>query len=340
MQNLSRKVLLLLALMMLVISACGSESEGSDDKSDDQASNQQKSRILWVDSYDAEYAWSADIEAGLRSNLDNADNVEWKLVRMDTKRNTEEEYCMTTGEAVLAEIEAYQPDVLIVTDDNAQRCLVVPHLMDSELPIVFAAVNWDASEYGYPTDHITGMIEVELVRESVELMREYAEGDNICYVSADTTTEQKRQQIYAERFADLNMDIHIVKTFDAFKEAFLECQKDANMAIIGSNAGIEDWDDAEAEAFFLENTQIPTATREDWMASYTLLSLTKLGFEQGDWASETALEILDGKPVSEIPMAENYLGGLIINLPIADHLGLALPPALIRSADRIIGTEE
>ena len=48
-------------------------------------------KILFVDSYHQGYEWSDGIEAGLRHGLEGA-GVELKIVRMDTKRNTDDEF--------------------------------------------------------------------------------------------------------------------------------------------------------------------------------------------------------------------------------------------------------
>ncbi len=169
-------VLILLMMSTLLLAGCGMAQPAGADAPPPEigdgpvegggpvAASYAGKRILWVDAYYEGYEWSGQIEEGLRSVLD-ASGAEFQIVRMDTNRHTEPGYCESAGEAALAEIEAFAPDVLIVTDDNPQKCLVVPHLMDSDLPIVFAGVNWDASVYGYPTEHITGMVEVDLIQQ-------------------------------------------------------------------------------------------------------------------------------------------------------------------------------
>ena len=101
----------------------------------------------------------------------------------------------------------------------------------------------------------------------------------------------------------------------------------------GNNAGIEGWDDEEALQFVTENTQIPTGARQEWLAPYVLVTLAKSGAEQGEWSANTALSILDGTPVSDIPVAENKKGELVLNLDIAEQLGVVFSPALLRNAE-------
>jgi ABC-type uncharacterized transport system substrate-binding protein len=124
-----------------------------------------------------------------------------------------------------------------------------------------------------------------------------------------------------------------VKTYDEFQEQFLAAQAEVDILFLGNNAGIDRWEPAEAEAFVVENTKIPTGTINDWLAPYALIALAKSPAEQGEWSGQTALNILDGAPVSEIPFAENKRGELILNLDIAEQLGVVFSPMLLRNAE-------
>lgn len=294
-------------------------------------------KILFVNSYHEGYEWSDGIEAGFQEVLSDT-GVELKFVRLDTKRNPEEEFGKNAGMEAKAEIEAFEPDVVIAADDNAQKYLVVPYLKDTELPVVFAGVNWDASAYGYPTSNVTGMIEVELSAQLVEHLESYARGERLGYLTVDSETERKVVQIYNERFFEGQMKEYWVKSFDEFKEQFVTAQNEVDILFFGNNAGIDRWDETEAEAFMVENTKIPTGTINDWLAPYVLITLAKSSEEQGEWSAQTALNILDGAAVSEIPVTENNKGELILNLNLAEQLGVVFSPSLLRYAE-VYGTE-
>ncbi len=68
------------------------------------------------------------------------------------------------------------------------------------------------------------------------------------------------------------------------------------------------------------------------MAPFVLVTLAKSGKEQGEWAAQTALSILDGTPVSEIPVTQNKKGKLIVNLVLAGKLGIVFPPSILKNA--------
>lgn len=306
----------------------------------DTATNQPYAgkKIVWVDSYHAEYEWSAEIEEGLREVLDET-GVELKIVHMDTKRNSGDDFAQDAAIAVKAELEAFQPDLVIASDDSVQKYLVVPYLKDTTLPVVYCAVNWDASEYGYPASNVTGMIEVDLVVRMVELLKPHAQGERIAYLSGDTTTDRKIVPIYNERFFNGEMTAVFVQTFDEFKEAYVRLQDETDILYFGNNAGIEGWDDEAAEAFILDNTKIPSGSRSTWMEPFVLVTLAKLGQEQGEWAAQTALSILEGTPITDIPQAENKEGRLILNLDMAEKLDVVFAPSVLRSAEVLSSVE-
>lgn len=338
-----KKVSFLLIVLALLIGSsgllvgCGSDDNSSDaDETSEEQISYAGKKVMWVDSYHKGYEWSDGIESGLQAILGDTD-VEFKIARMDTKRNTDEEFRLNAVQQIREEIDAFQPDVLIASDDNAQSYLIVPYYKDTTLPIVFCGVNWDASIYGYPTSNVTGMIEVELPGQMVDRLKQYASGDRLAYLTVGSETETKSSNAYNERFFDGEMRVVSVRTLDEFKEAFLTLQEEVDMVFLGNNAGIDAWDQEEMEQFFLETSTIPTGSINSWMAPYALMTLAKRAEEQGEWAAQTALSILDGTPVSEIPVDENQDGLWILNLDIAETLGIAFPVDMLRNADTIGG---
>lgn len=327
-------ILAIVAVAVWVVVSDSSKDETDQETTQNSATQTSYAgkKVLWVDSYHEGYEWADGIGQGIRSVLDGTD-IELKISHMDTKRNPDEASIKTAASQVLTEIDEFQPDVIIASDDNAQKFLVVPYLMDTGRPVIFCGLNWDASIYGYPTENITGMVEIELVAELVDHLKQYSSGDVIGYLTVTSETETKVIEAYNERFFDGQMQVVEVKTFDEFKEAFLEVQDKWDMVFLGNNAGIDRWDVDEAEQFFVENTKIPTGTINSWMAPYALITLAKDPAEQGEWSAQAALLILDGTPPSEIPVVENQRGSLILHLDIAEQLDVVFPPSMLRNAE-------
>jgi ABC-type uncharacterized transport system substrate-binding protein len=205
-------------------------------------------------------------------------------------------------------------------------------MKDGQIPVIFNGVNWDGSAYGYPASNMTGMIEVELPDQLIELLKANARGERLGYITVDTETERKVVEIYNKRFFNGQMQSYWVKTQDEFKQAFLAAQQEVDILFMGNNAGSDTWDEEAMKQFVLQNSTIPTGSINDWMAPYSLLTLAKSGQEQGEWSAQAALSILGGTPPSEIPLAENKKGQLIVNFDLADKLSVVFAPSLLKSA--------
>ena len=86
----------------------------------------------------------------------------------------------------------------------------------------------------------------------------------------------------------------------AFKEA-----GDADFIILGSTAGINDWDEKTIVSFVRENAGKLILTNDDWMLPFSMLGFVKIPQEQGEWAAKTAIAIHEGTPIQRIPIVAN-----------------------------------
>lgn len=291
-------------------------------------------KILYIDSYHQGYAWSDGIEKGVKKGLEGT-GIELKVVRMDTKRNTSDEFLKEAGQKAKAEIEAFKPDVVIAADDNATKAVIVPFYKDGSLPFVFCGLNWDASRYGFPCKNVTGMVEVAPVKELLEHLKPYAKGNRLGVIGADVETNHKETEAY-RKILGLQFEEYYTKSVEDFKKGFLELQGKVDMILIDSDGGLYNSAAGDLKAFFLATTKVPTGTCYDFMTPYVLMGFTKLAEEQGLWSAGAALKILDGTAPSDIPIVKNKEGALIVNAKIAKALGAQIPFAMLQSAAQVI----
>jgi hypothetical protein len=132
------------------------------------------SKCLYVSSYHRGYAWSDGVEQGLRKVLTG--HCEIRQIDMDTKRNKSVEFKQSAAIAVKREIETWQPDVVIVSDDNAAKYVVEQYYRDANTPFVFSGVNWTVKEYGFPYSNVTGIIEVAPLEAMLTHAIKYSDG--------------------------------------------------------------------------------------------------------------------------------------------------------------------
>lgn len=320
---------LLTLISLLLISCAAPNTTEPEAETTDSTALYDGKKVVFVDSYHTGYEWSDGLESGLKDALADT-GVELSIIHMDTKRNTDEAFGEEAALKAKTEIEAFAPDAIIACDDNAQKYLVVPYLKDTDMPIIFCGVNWDASIYGFPTNNVTGMVEVDAIKQLVDLLENFTDGRDIAYLTEDTATERKVYETHNERFFRQQLQGVFVNDFEEFKSEYLKLQEEVDMIYIGNNASLTDWNEAEAETFMLENTKIPSGSIYDWMAPYALIVVGKRPEEQGTWAAQTALSILEGTSISDIPVTENKESSLILNLNLAEELGVVFTPSMLR----------
>lgn len=332
------KKFVLLSFALLLISGCVAKTNISREVPDSLAQNAnvekyQGKKILYIDSYHEGYEWSDGIVNGLEDAFSST-GLELSIFRMDTKRNTSEDFKKQAALKAKIEIEKIKPDLVISSDDNAFKYLIMPFYKDKELPVVFCAINWDASLYDAPYKNTTGMVEVALVSQLIEHLKKYAAGDKVGFLAGDSVSSHKEAD-YPEKLFGLKLNQRYVTTLAEWKTAFIELQEENDVVYLHNNAGINDWDVADAKKFVEENITVPTGAIYTWMMPYSLVGLTVRGEEQGEWSAKAALRILDGEKPADIPLVRNKQGDVYVNLIIANKLGITLEPSLLKNAEII-----
>jgi ABC-type uncharacterized transport system substrate-binding protein len=315
-----KKTSLLLALALVALAAPAARAADLAGK-----------KVLVVNSYHENYPWSDGEERGARVGFQGT-GVEVKFHRMDTKRHQDEPFRKAAGEKVKAEIESWKPDLVILFDDPAVKYVLQASYKDAKLPFVFAGVNWDASKYGLPYKNATGMVEVAPVKALLASLRPYAKGDRVGYMTVDSETERIEGPAYEKEIGRPFTVARYAKSFAEWKEAFAKMQGEVDVVLFGNIAGLADWNDAEAKAWVLENTKVPSGCAYDFMMPYAMLGFTKIEDEQGIWASATALRILKGEAPSATPVTPNKDSKIFMNPKLAGKAGVIFKPEVVRSA--------
>ncbi len=327
----------ILLLTVAFFAGCVDEQVNEEDRGPGGATTDGRydgKRILYIDSYHTGYEWSDGVADGIEGVLEST-GVDYREFEMDTKNNPSESFKNDAAAAAKAEIEEFDPDVVITSDDNAFKYIVNEYYRDAALPFVFCGVNWDVSVYDGPYTNTAGMVEVALVPQLLDHLGEYAAGNRVGYIAANTTTAIKEGTNYKSVFG-INLTEHYVDTFEEWKTAYDEIQTHVDILIVGNNAGMKNWDASAARNHVETHTVVPTGSIYDFMAEFSLLSIAKDAKEQGQWAAHSALEIIDGKEPAEIGVVRNERGLVILNFNLADRLDVAFDPVLIKYAQQII----
>ena len=292
-------------------------------------------KCLYVSSYHRGYAWSDGVEQGLRRVLTG--HCEIRQIDMDTKRNKSTEFKQSAAVAVKREIETWQPDVVIVSDDNAAKYVVQQYYRDAATPFVFSGVNWTVKEYGFPYSNVTGIIEVAPLEAMLTHAIKYSgEAKKAIYLGADTLTEKKNLDRVARASEKLGIELEGILVSDAgeWKVQYRAAQE-ADFIVMGSYSGISDWNKTELAAFAVEHARKLTVTSHDWMMPFSTIGFTKIPQEHGEWAAQTAIEILKGKSPREIPIVANRDWDLWLNAAHLESTRIKLPRKFTRKAKKV-----
>lgn len=292
-------------------------------------------RCLYVSSYHTGYEWNDGIERGIDKVLKDKCTVD--KFYMDTKRNPDKSFAQKMALSAKAHIEKTKPDVVIACDDNASRYLVKPFYKDAQLPIVFCGLNWTVSEYDYPYTNTTGMVEVVPIKPLLNVVKNVVKSlRRGVYLSPDVHTEHKDFERYRKIYAKHNIILQgvFVNKFKDWKKAYIKAQN-ADLIVLGNNAGINDWDSTKAIDFAEKHAKTFSVTNYDWMMPYAMFAMTKIPEEQGEWAAEVALSILNGQLPSDIPIVVNRKWNIFANPHLLEKSGVSLSPHLLLNATKV-----
>ncbi len=297
-----------------------------------------KKKIVYVNSYHRGFPPSDQITAGVYETL-SADSFEIVPYFMDTKRNPSEEYIINRVAGLLDSIKLEEPDILIVSDDNAVKYLAAPNISKIQAPIVFCGVNWTADQYDLPAGKVTGILELLPVKELVQMLRPYyPEMKRILVLNENTTTSRKTQPLLDTLLGNIGMEVsqELVDDFGRWKSVFTEANETYDIIYLQTRGAIRGWDQKEAIRHIDQFIKIPLVTCEAFMMPYAVFGLTQLSKEQGMMAAEMAKSILQGASPSDLPITRNKMSEVWINPALAEKIGFQAEKTLL---DKAIKTE-
>lgn len=313
-----------LALLLVGLHSCGQQAI-------------EKKKIVYVNSYHRGFPPSDQITAGVFETFP-ADSFEIIAHFMDTKRNPSEGYIKNRAAEILDSINNEHPDLLIVSDDNAVKYLVVPNFQDNPMPIVFCGVNWTAEQYDLSHCNITGILEILPIAESMLTLKSYYPNmQKLLVLNENTTTSRKTKPLLDTLLSPIGISVtqELVDDFEGWKSVFIDGNETFDVIYLQTRGAIKNWDHDEALEIIDQHINVPLVTCEDFMMPYAVFGLTQVSKEQGMWAAETAKRILQGTNPSDIPMAKNTMSKVWINSRLAEKI-LFFPDKDLLNKARIV----
>ncbi|MBN1866718.1 hypothetical protein JW916_05455 [Candidatus Sumerlaeota bacterium] len=302
-------------------------------------------KILYVPSYHMEWEWPLDQFEGFKEALKGV-NVEYKVFEMDTKRKSDEEWKQQVGKQAQELTEAWKPDLVYTSDDNAQKYYAVYYL-GSPTPFVFSAVNQTPDKYGFDKcKNVAGVLEQEHIPQTIHLLKEILPNAKKLAILTDPDATwpgviDRMKEFAAEHPDEIEIaGVDTISTFAEYRQKVKDCVGKADaIALLGIfNFRGEDgknvpWEDV--ARWTAENGTLPEISfwkdRVYWGA---LCSVTVSGYEQGLAAGRIARAILvEGKAPSDFAFEPTVKGKPFINLARARKLGIPIKSDILLSAE-------
>jgi len=303
------------------------------------AAAQDTRNVLVLHSYHQGLNWTDRISAGIESQLRPlSGTIELHYEYLDTKRNAGDDYFERMAEFERFKVARTQIEfeVIISSDDNALRFLLeYGDELYPGVPVVFCGVNNYSPELLEGTDHITGVLETIDFAGTLSLMsRLHPDRDRVLVmVDATTTGHAVRRNFsrFAHVFADrLTCEIYQDFSLSEVADHVAELGSDTMIYLLTFNRDRHGRFISYLDGIRLIHgaSKVPIyGSWEFYFGNGIVGGVITSGFHQGETAAGMALEILDGKSVSEIPVAHRGP-----NHPMFDHDEMArfgIDPSLL-----------
>ncbi len=302
----------------------------------------EKKKVFYVNSYHRGYPWSDDITFAIlkkfnvkmdkKGNIDDTKSfVNFRIVYMDTKLHTNEAYKQMTAIKIKNMIDIWNPDVIITSSDSAIKYLIEPYYKNSKIPVVFCGINMDASMYGLPYKNTTGIIEIPLLDTGYKILKPYMKKNKVCSLSLKKFSDYNIIGM-SKIHSGLSFDATFATSYENLKKAFIDTQNKCGLLYITEPFSIEGFNVKEYKKFIYDNIKIPVFATQEFIKELALLTVAVIPEEQGEWAANAAIRILNGEKPNNIPIAKNKKAQIYLNMKLAKKLNIIFPISIVEEA--------
>lgn len=301
-------------------------------------------RVLLLHSYHAGYPWTDTITSGVRMAL-SGQLVALEVFYMDTKRRTDEAWKQEAAARARHVVAAWDPDLIIAVDDNAQEYFAKHYVGAKRPAIVFCGVNAEPETYGYPAPNVTGILERPHFEAGLNMLgRILPHARRLAIISDDSPTSAGALQYMTSASTPWQIvSCETPGTWEQWCAAVRRAQTMADALAIymyhtirppGSGASM---DPKDVMAWTVSNSGIPILGFFNFtIDDGALCGYVESGFEHGYEAGRLALRVLDGTRPDALPIVTALDGHAMINRGAARRWGLTVPESLRRSAEVLV----
>lgn len=271
-------------------------------------------KVLVFNSYHQGYKWSDDVMSGIVSVLGaGTASGNLQIEYMDAQRIADAGYLQKLSEIYSYKFRDKQFDVIIASDDPAFTFLLKHrHKLFPETPIVFCGVNYFVDSMLQGHKNITGVVEAQDIRATIELaLKLHPRTKEIYVINDDTITGRAIAK-------DLNKVAPLFKNNVSFvplsglsmeqiqkKVAMLPSDSLVLYLIFFEDSAGHKFTYNEGISRIAAHSGVPIYGVWDFSLGYGIVGgMLTSGFYQGETAAKQALRIMDGEPASSIPVVK------------------------------------
>ncbi|QKF65684.1 PAS sensor-containing two-component system histidine kinase [Arcobacter venerupis] len=298
----------------------------------------QSKEVLLIHSYHKGYIWTDDISRTIEKNFDSHKNIELTTVYMDTKRIDDSTYLYNLSKLYKQQFEGRKFDLIIVSDNNAFDFMIKYHdYLFKNIPVLFCGINnFDKVLLGENDmyKYMSGLAEEVDIEKNFELISHMHPNLKNLLIINDTSSTgsaikrdlnpiiEKYQNRFNIEYTD-NLEISNLQDkvsnldkknsvilfvllfkdttgkFFTHKQSFEEVRKVSQVPIYGL------WD------FYLHSGIVG--------------GLLTSAVAQGETVSKMALEVLNGKKITDIPILEKSPNLYMFNYDELKRFNLDIP---------------
>ena len=255
--------------------------------------------IVYLNSYHKGYQWTDKCFDAFKLYLKTPASIHH--IYMDTKINQDIEHKNKITKEVLAFIKKHNPDLIVAAEDNASAYIIEPYFKNHKTPVIFMGVNNQPSNYGYPYNNVTGIVEMDGIVNLINAIRIF-DSKKMVGMIFSTTNTSKRVLQYVEKQNLKDVDTFQVIDAQQWYEKMLEVNQTHDFIAIDTITGIKGLDHKSARDFIEKNIDIPILSGSGTSRHLTHMGYINLPQEHGSWVAKQTDSILNGASPSDIPI--------------------------------------
>ena len=272
----------------------------------------------------------------------SANNTTWEYhyVGLDGALDDTERFAI--GKKAISAIKALNPDVIIAVNDNVVKFVAT----EAGTTPVVAGFFWGSPEsLGLPTANITGVARRSFAADIWSMTNQIFGATTVSLLSKNSfSMAQIRTGILGkadvlEKASGVRVkEMYLCDTYDEWKKHVNNWSEDIIYLADASRlmAGDKEIPADEVVRWTVENAKVPVVgANEEAARDGAVLAIVTSEEIWGRQTGEMAVKIINGTPVSEIPVESVVKGKLIINGKTAMDKGIDIPYEIISSADQV-----